>query len=401
MTIENEPNYRKGNMQMARLRILAGLTIAALVAFACGGTAGTGATATPSTAATASPTPDPIRVTLIGSFTGQNADLGNWMWNGVKLAVDEANAGGGVNGRKIDLIKYDDQGQPTIATDLTQRAISEKTVMIYGANLSTLSLAMIPIITAAKIPQITSGQAPALLQQNSPYIFIDSTTSVVFDQTLAKYVLNTMKINSIAMISNNGTYGKGEHDSFLAELTKAGVTPTADKVIAPDVKDFTAVLTEIRGTNPKVLFIGAEEVQSGLIAKQARSLGISATFVGAAPIGTPTFVQTAGVDVAEGSVMTSPYLSNDTNAKTKAFAAAYQKAFNSEAEFHGAKAYDGMSIFIQAMKKTSDLSGPKLIEAVRSITYDGLLGQFKYDEVGLGLHATQIGILKAGKIVAQ
>ena len=61
-----------------------------------------------------------------------------------------------------------------------------------------------------------------------------------------------------------------------------------------------------------------------------------------------------------------------------------------------------MSIFIQAMKKTpSDLSGPKLIEAVRSITYDGLLGQFKYDEVGLGLHATQIGILKAGKIVAQ
>jgi len=88
MTIENEPNYRKGNMQMARLRILAGLTIAALVAFACGGTAGTGATAAPSTAATASPTPDPIRVTLIGSFTGQNADLGNWMWNGVKLAVD-------------------------------------------------------------------------------------------------------------------------------------------------------------------------------------------------------------------------------------------------------------------------------------------------------------------------
>ena len=393
------PKGRKGNMQMARLRILAGLTIAALVAFACGGTTGT---ANPSASSTTAANLDPIRVTLIGTFTGQNADLGNWMWNGVKLAVDEANGAGGVNGRKIDLIKYDDQGQPTIATDLAQRAISEKTVMVYGANLSTLSLAMIPILTAAKVPQITSGQAPALLQQNSPYIFIDSTTSVVFDQTLAKYVLNTMKINSIAMISNNGTYGKGEHDSFLAELTKASVTPTADKVIAPDVKDFTAVLTEIRGTSPKVLFIGAEEVQSGLIAKQARSLGITATFVGAAPIGTPTFVQTAGVDVAEGSVMTSPYLSNDTNAKTKAFAAAYQKAFNSEAEFHGAKAYDGMTIFIQAMKKTpNDLSGPKLIDAVRSITYDGLLGQFKYDEVGLGLHATQIGILKAGKIVAQ
>lgn len=393
----------KGIMSMARSRILVSLVIAGLFAFACGGSAGT---ATPSasgaTTATATPNLDPIRVTLIGSFTGQNADLGNWMYNGVKLAVDEANAAGGISGRKIDLIKYDDQGQPTIATDLTQRAISEKTVMVYGANLSTLSLAMIPILTAAKIPQITSGQAPALLLQNSPFIFIDSTTSVVFDQTLAKYVLNTIKVTSIAMISNNGTYGKGEHDSFLAELTKSGVTPTADKVIAPDVKDFTAVLTEIRGTNPKVLFIGAEEVQSGLIAKQARSLGINATFVGAAPIGTPTFVQTAGTEVAEGSVMTSPYLSNDTNAKTKAFAAAYQKAFNSEAEFHGAKAYDGMSVFIMAMKTTpNDLSGQKLADAVRSVTYEGLLGQFKYDATGLGLHATQIGILKAGKIVAQ
>ncbi len=382
---------------MARLRILASLISVMLIAAACGGTPTTGAS--PSASATAGP---PIRVTLIGSFTGQNADLGNWMYKGVKLAIDEANAAGGVSGRQLDLVKYDDQGQPTIATDLAQRAISEKTVMVYGANLSTLSLAMIPILTAAKIPQITSGQAPALLTQGSPFIFIDSTTSVVFDQTLAKYVLNTMKATAIAMISNNGTYGKGEHDSFLAELTKAGVTPTADKVIAPDVKDFTAVLTEIRGSNPKVLFIGAEEVQSGLIAKQARSLGITATFVGAAPIGTPTFVQTAGTDVAEGSVMTSPYLSNDTNAKTKAFAAAYQKAFGEEAEFHGAKAYDGMTVFIMAMKTTpNDLSGQKLADAVRSVTYEGLLGQFKYDATGLGLHATQIGILKAGKIVAQ
>ncbi len=92
---------------MARLRLLATLFIAGLVAFACGGTPGTGANASGSGAATASPTPDPIRVTLIGSFTGQNADLGNWMYNGVKLAIDEANTAGGVSGRKLDLITRD------------------------------------------------------------------------------------------------------------------------------------------------------------------------------------------------------------------------------------------------------------------------------------------------------
>ena len=108
----------------------------------------------------------------------------------------------------------------------------------------------------------------------------------------------------------------------------------------------------------------------------------------------PTYFQTAGTDVVEGTIMTSPYLSNDTNAKTKAFAAAYKKAYSADAEFHCAKAYDGMNIFITAMKKTSkDLSGPKLIAAFRSVHYDGLLGQFKYDDTGLALHATQIAVI--------
>jgi branched-chain amino acid transport system substrate-binding protein len=103
--------------------------------------------------------------------------------------------------------------------------------------------------------------------------------------------------------------------------------------------------------------------------------------------------------VVEGTIMNSPYLSNDTNAKTKAFAAAYKAAYGKDAEFHGAKAYDGMSVFITAMKKTpNDLSGPKLIAAIRSLSYAGLLGTFKYDDTGLGLHATQVGIIRNGQI---
>ena len=371
---------------MTQFKLLAALASAGLLSLACGGQLAGGGGTSPGA---------PITVDLIGSFSGQNSDLGNWMYNGAKLAIDQANAKGGVNGRKLVLNKLDDQGQPTVATDLARRAQADKAVMVYGSCLSTVSLAMIPILTAAQIPQITSGQSPALLKQGSDYIFLDSTTSGVFDQTLADYLVQKQKLTSIAMITNNGAYGKGEHDSFLAELTKLGVKPTVDKVVTPDQKDFTSVLTEIRGNSPKVLFIGAEEVETGLIAKQARSLGINATFAGGAPMGTPTFLQTAGADVAEGTIMTSPYLSNDANAKTKAFADAYRKAYGQIPELHGAKAYDGMSVFITAMKTTSsDLSGPKLIAAMRSITYDGLLGTFKYDETGLGLHATQVGIIQ-------
>jgi branched-chain amino acid transport system substrate-binding protein len=375
---------------MLRLERLGALAATVLLVAGCGGQlAGTGGGANA-----------PIRVDLIGTFSGQNADLGNWAWNGVKLAVDQANARGGINGRKIQLERLDDQGQPTVGTDLAKRAVSDHAVLVYGSDLSTVTLAMIPILTAARIPEITSGQAPAILQQGSSYIFLDSTTSAVFDQTLADYLVEKRHLTSIAMITNNDAYGKGEHDSFLAELTRLGVRPTIDKVVTPDQTDFTSVLTEIRATDPGVLFIGAEEVETGLIAKQARSLGITATFAGGAPMGTPTYIQTAGLAVAEGTIMTSPYLSNDANAKTRAFAAAYRKAYGQEPELHGAKAYDGMSVFIQAMRRTpTDLSGPRLIAAVRSIDYDGLLGHFKFDEQGLGLHATQVGVIKDGKVV--
>src|SRR5437867_3059316 len=115
---------------MTRFRWLASLGAAGLMALACGGqlagnnnTNGSGA---------------PIKVDLIGSMSGLNADLGNWAWDGVKLAVDQANAKGGVSGRKINLQQLDDQGQPTVATDLAQRAISDHVVMVYGSNLSSV-----------------------------------------------------------------------------------------------------------------------------------------------------------------------------------------------------------------------------------------------------------------------
>ena len=376
---------------MGRLKWTMSLAALASTLLACGGQlSGSGSTTSSA----------PIIVDLIGTFSGQNADLGAWAWNGVKLAVDQANAKGGMSGRKITLQRYDDQGQPTVGTDLAQRAISDKATLVYGSDLSTVTLVMIPTLTSAKIPEITSGQAPAILQQGSSYIFLDSTTSGVFDQTLADYLVQKRDIRSIAMITNNDAYGTGEHNSFLAELTKLNVKPTVDKVITPDQKDFTSALTEVRATNPQALFIGAEEVETGLIAKQARSLGVTASFTGGAPMGTPTYLQTAGADVADGTIMTSPYLENAANARTRAFAAAYRKAYGEDPELHGAKAYDGMSIFIAAMKKThADLSGPKLIAAVRSISYNGLLGHFKYDDKGLGLHATQIGVIKAGKVV--
>ncbi|MEV1243085.1 ABC transporter substrate-binding protein [Nonomuraea sp. NPDC050022] len=343
----------------------------------------------------------PIKVANINAQSGQLSSLGKWENKGVKLAVDEANKAGGVNGRQIQLDLFDDQGDPTVGTNLARKIAGEGYVAMLGTAESAVTLAMAPILKDAGIPNITSGQSPKLAALKSPFLFLNAPTSVTYDETLAKYLVDGKGYKKIALISNNGTYGAGEHDAFLAALKSRNVTPIADEAVTPDQKDFSASLTAIRQKNPDVLFVGAEEVESGLIAKQARELGLKAVLAGGAPMGTDVYVTTAGADNAEGSVISSPYLSNDASQASKTFSAAYQAAFGEAAELHGAKAYDGAKILIEALKQTKGAGGRPLADAIRAVKHDGLLGDFAYDDSGVGIHATQIGLIKAGKIVAE
>ncbi|WP_198170828.1 ABC transporter substrate-binding protein, partial [Actinoplanes awajinensis] len=245
---------------------------------------------------------------------------------------------------------------------------------MIGTAESAVTIAMAPILKQAEIPNITSGQSPGLVAVGSEFLFLNGPTSTTYDETLAKHIVDKQGIKSVAMITNNGSYGKGEHDAFLKALQARSVTPVADQVVTTDQKDFSAVLTGIRQKNPKVIFLGAEEVESGLIVKQARDLGITAIFAGAAPQGTPVFLDTAGAANAEGTIVSSPYLGNDVSDASKKFAAAYKAKFNEEAELHGAKAYDGTQIMLTALKTSNVATGKALADAIRATKYQGLLG---------------------------
>ncbi len=341
-----------------------------------------------------------FRIAQIGSNSGQNAALGDWDWKGINLLARQINAKGGIFGVRIRIDRYDDQGDPTTATNLAKEAVSKRYNLVYGSCLSTNTLAMLPILAAAKMPEITSGQSDKILAQGSNYIFMNSTPSSVYDATLANYIFGTLKAKRVAMLTNNGAYGKSEHDAFLAEIKKRGLSPVADKVVTPDAIDLSGALSQIRNADPDVLFIGAEEIQSGLTVKQARSFGIKARIAEGAPASTPLYVSTAGVANVEGTIVSSPYLSNQLNKQTRAFATAYFKLWNEVPELHGAKAYDGLTLVVTALKKLKGKwkNGTVLANAMHKAKFQGLLGKFAYDSKGLGLHQTQIGIIKGGKL---
>jgi branched-chain amino acid transport system substrate-binding protein len=342
----------------------------------------------------------PIKIALVDAQSGQLSSLGAWELKGARLAVDEWNAAGGISSRQIQLDVFDDQGDPTIGTNLARKIDSEGYLAMIGTAESAVTIAMAPILKQAAIPNIASGQSPGLVAVGSEFLFLNGPTSTTYDETLAKHIVDKQGTKSIAMISNNGSYGKGEHDAFLKALQSRNVTPVADQVVTTDQKDFSAVLTGIRQKNPKVIFLGAEEVESGLIVKQARDLGITAAFAGAAPQGTPVFTDTAGAKNAEGTIVSSPYLSNDIDDASKKFAAAYKAKYHQDAELHGAKAYDGTQVLLTALKSSNVATGKDLADAIRATKYKGLLGDFAYDKTGVGIFETSIGTIQNGKLVS-
>jgi branched-chain amino acid transport system substrate-binding protein len=381
--------------RFTRSRFVVVWIAAAAAALALSACSKPGATNTTPTA-----TGGPIKIALVDAQSGQLSSLGAWELKGAKLAIDEWNKNGGINGRQIELGVFDDQGDPTTGTTLARKIASENYIAMIGTAESAVTIAMAPILKDAGIPNITSGQSTGLVAVKSPFLFLNGPTSTTYDETLAKYVADTKGLKQIAMITNNGSYGKGEHDAFLKALQSRGITPLDDQVVTTDQKEFTAQLTSIRGKNPQVIFIGAEEVESGLIVKQARSLGITVPFAGGAPQGTPVYLSTAGATAVEGTFVSSPYLSNDINDASRKFSAAYKAAYNEDAELHGAKAYDGTQILLTALKASNVATGKALADAIRATKYKGLLGNFAYDDTGVGIFATAIGTITNGKLVS-
>ncbi|WP_338703239.1 ABC transporter substrate-binding protein [Streptomyces sp. Q6] len=341
----------------------------------------------------------PIKIAIVDARSGQLSSLGDWEYKGAKLAIDEWNKKGGIDGRTIQMKSFDDQGDPTTGTNLARKIASEKYIAMIGTAESAVTIAMAPVLKQSEIPNITSGQADALVAQKSPFLFLNGPTSTTYDSTLAKFLVEDQGFKKIAMISNNGSFGKGEHDAFAKAAGELGVTPVSDQVVTTDQKDFSAALTKIRAAKPEVVFIGSEEVEAGLIVKQARDLGIDAPFAGAAPQGTPVFIETAGKKAVEGTFVSSPYLSNEISPAAQKFAAAYKAAYGEEAELHGAKAYDGTNIVLTALKNSKVATGKKLADAIRATRYEGLLGDFEFGEDGVGITKTTIGVIRDGKLV--
>lgn len=360
---------------------------------ACGSSSSTGASATNTNA--------PIEIGWIGPLSGVNAILGHWDTQGIELAIDAQNAKGGIHGRQIHLDKLDDAADPTQSVNDAQRLITQDHIVAcFCTPNSGNTLAVEPLLTRNKIVQITPGLAGNLTAKGSSYIFRDTPVGLAFESTLINFLVQQKHFQSFAIITDTTDYGQGEAQYQTQALQKFGLKPLTVQRYGANDTDFTGQLDAIIATHPQVLLFGGSEVASGLIAKQARRLGFTGQLAGGAAIGTPKFIQVAGATIANNTYFTSAYINNDKNDQTKAFAAAYEAKWHEAPEGHGAKAYDGAELLIQALNAAyPTITGEAISAAMHNIrNFQGLQGTVSFDATGEGFHDTSVGVIKDGQL---
>ncbi|ADO69571.1 ABC transporter substrate-binding protein [Stigmatella aurantiaca] len=320
---------------------------------------------------------DTIFIGEVGSLTGNEATFGISARNGIELAVQEANAAGGVRGQKLALKVYDSQGKPEEAAQAVTRLITQdKVALIIGEAASSVSLAMAEKAQPAKVPMITYTSTAPEVTRKGDYIFrvcfIDPFQGLV----MAKFARENLKLSKVAILTDNkSAYSIGLAEVFAEKFKEMGGEITSNESYSKGDTDFRAQLTAIKRTKPEGVFVPGYYTDVGIIARQARELGMKVPLLGGDGWESEKLFELGG-SALEGSYFSNHYAVDNPDPVLKAFIEKYQKAYGSVPDSVAALAYDAASVAYEAMKRAPDLSGPALRDAIAATKdFPGVAGK--------------------------
>ncbi len=325
--------------------------------------------------------PNEIRIGEYGSLTGAQATFGVSTQNGIQLAVDEANAAGGVNGKTLKVIAYDDQGEGSeVAVVVTKLITEDKVQVILGEVASSLSLAAAPICQDHKIPMISPSSTDPKVTQKGDYIFRVCFIDPFQGRVMADFAMDQLKAKSAAILRDQKSdYSMGLADFFIKRFQeRKGAIVSDQSYVAGDV-DFKSQLTIIRGQKPDVIFVPGYYGDVGLIVKQARELGIKVPLLGGDGWDSSKLYEIGG-EALDGCYFSSHYSPESTDPKVQDFVKRYQAKFGQVPDALATLGYDAAGVLVAALKSAKSLDGADIRDAIAATKdYPGVTGSISLD----------------------
>lgn len=324
---------------------------------------------------------DEILIGEFGSLTGTEATFGLSTNMGIRLAFDEINAAGGIKGKKIKLITLDDQGKAEEAAQAVTRLITQdKVVAILGEVASSRSLAAAPIAQQNKIPMITPSSTNPKVTEVGDYIFRVCFIDPFQGTVMAKFSFENLKLKKVAVLRDvKSDYSMGLADYYISTFKQLGGEIVTDVSYSGGDNNFKAQLTKIKATNPDGIFVPGYYTEVGLIAKQARELGLKIPLMGGDGWDSPELSKIGGSAI-DGNFFSNHYTTESQEPHVVEFINKYKAKYNETPDGLAAAGYDAARVLAEAMTKANEITPSAIRDQLAKTTdFLGVTGKITID----------------------
>ena len=329
---------------------------------------------------------DVIKIANIVELSGGGATAGTNFKNGVELAVKEINASGGILGKKIQTTTADTQSNPGVAKGLTQKAIDNDTFAIFGPVFSGSIMVSMAESRKAEVPNFTGGEAASITEQGNPYIFRTSFTQATAMPKVARYISDTAKLKSIAIIYVNNDFGKGGLDAMKKALANSTTKIVADISTDSGQVDFSAAVLKAKQSNVDGVFVYSNEEESARILRELKKQGWNKPVIGETTLTGQKVIELAG-DAANGAVAHVGLTVDAPLPAIRAFRAKFEKEYKYISDHNGMKGYSGIYVLKAAIEKVGKLDRKAVANAlhtlkIKAVDQPGVLMDVSFDSKG-------------------
>ncbi len=344
----------------------------------------------------------PVRIGVLTTLTGDYSLIGFYTKKSVQMAVNEINEKGGINGTPVEAVFEDDAGVNSSAVNAFNRLVyDDKVVAIVGSTLSTIDLALSPLIARQQIPFIALGSNVNITKQNNPWVFRPRANDALSARALAVFAVENLHLKKVGIMNSTDSFAQGYADIAKATLKQLGVEPVAVEVFNNGDKDYTAPLLNMKKAEAEGVIMVAQQADAGLILKQYDGLGLRKDFkiIGSNSFITKIAVNLGGAAAAEGVYAVADYVPTNPDPTSKSFTQRYISRYDTEPEFNGAFTYDAFNLLVHAIKEAGSTDRNKIRAALLATKdYPGVTQPITFRPDGEGGTQSLIVQFHNGKI---
>jgi branched-chain amino acid transport system substrate-binding protein len=339
---------------------------------------------------------DTIKIGFHAPLTGFAASDGKSSTEGAKLAVKQINAAGGVLGKKLELIIYDDQAKPAQAIPIANKLIGQDKVVVgISGSYSGATRSAAGVFQEAKIPYISAYAIHPDITRAGEYVFRTSFLGQVQGRAGAKLIGDMMGKKKVVLITLQNDFGKSLAAGFKEKAAAYGIKIVGEYTYSIKDRQFGSIVAKVKADKPGAIYASGYYFTAGPLVSQLRAAGVKCPIIGQEGYDSQKFIEIAG-PAAEGVIITTSLDRDSKVPETADFIAAFEKQAGFKSDMVAASGHTAVKVAADAIKRAGSTEPAKVLAALKKTNLKASTGQIKFNNLGEIIKAVQIQVVKDG-----